>query len=318
MHVAFAIDAGYLPWCATAIRSLLDHCDASRLVVHVVHDGTIERHPRLTALRDMVERSGAALELHRPDPGTTSALPAVDRFGSIVWLRFLLPDLLQMTSRVLYLDADTLVTDDLEPLWDADLHGMPIGAVSNVVARPLWEHVHSIGIPDARDFLNSGVLLMDLDRLRAEGSLAALVSTAASRADDLLWPDQDTLNIVFAGRWHHLHPRWNAQNSFWTWAPLAEEVLGPLALAEAKADPAVLHFEGPSVCKPWHLLGQHPFRTQYWDTLRRTPWRDAEPEDRTIATRLISHLPTARQIPMYRNLLRWRQARGARDRGLTT
>jgi len=59
-------------------------------------------------------------------------------------------------------------------------------------------------------------------------------------------PDQDILNIVFDGRWFELDPRWNAQFKLWEDPDSASEYFG--AAAEmARREPAIVHFEGPSV-----------------------------------------------------------------------
>lgn len=309
INIAFGIDAGYLPWCATAARSVLDRHGAEADIT-VVHDGTVTGQGRV-AMESMVEGAGATVRFLTLDPGRVAGLPAMDRFGQIVWSRFFLPELLPELDRVLYLDADTLVVDRLDDLLGTDLEGLPLGAVANVVDPHLHAHVRAIGVRDPRRFLNSGVLLLDLARMRAEGSTAALVAVASARADELRWPDQDALNIAFDGRWKALHPRWNAMNSLWDWEALAADVFGRHLVAAATAAPGILHFEGPSLCKPWHTLSQHPWRDTYWETLRRTPWADTEPEDRTVATRLIAHLPAARRASAYRRVVRWRAARAS-------
>src|SRR5207253_2718503 len=83
----------------------------------------------------------------------------------------------------------------------------------------------------------------------------------------LVWPDQDACNVALEGRWLALHPRWNAQNSLWTWGDLARGVFGVDVVEEATTAPAILHFEGPSLSKPWHALCRHPWRDEYWRQL---------------------------------------------------
>lgn len=310
-HLVFASDATYLPWCGTAIRSCLDQPWDQPPVVHLLHDESLAAGPGIDALTAMVEAAGARLERHGVDEATVQHLPSVDRFGRIVWLRFLVPELLPAVDRVLYLDADTLVAAPLEPLMATDLGGMPIGAVANVVEESLWPHVRNLGIDDPRQFFNSGVLLMDLERMRAERSVDALLEVVRARSTELRWPDQDALNVAFKGRWHPLHPRWNAQNSLWGWREAAEHVFGASTVDEAITDPGVVHFEGPLLCKPWHALNHHPWRDAYWRTLRTTPWADTEPEDDTLATRIIARLPESRQLAAFLRLARWRVRRAA-------
>ena len=64
--------------------------------------------------------------------------------------------------------------------------------------------------------------------------------------------------------------------------PRAAEVLGADAVAEARRDPAIRHFEGPDFNKPWHLLCEHPMREVYFAHRRQTPWPRVIPEGITI------------------------------------
>jgi lipopolysaccharide biosynthesis glycosyltransferase len=156
-------------------------------------------------------------------------------------------------------------------------------------------------------YLNSGVLVMNLDHMRRHDAGDELLSYIRTHAASLLWVDQDALNAVFAGSWLELHPRWNAQNSFWNWAGLAEETFGRELLAEATTDPGILHFEGPHLAKPWHYLSNHAYRRQYRAALASTPWGAIPLEDRTIATRLIGRLPWNPRVRAYLRLLDYRR-----------
>jgi lipopolysaccharide biosynthesis glycosyltransferase len=115
----------------------------------------------------------------------------------------------------------------------------------------------------------------------------------------LFWLDQDTLNVVLEGRWLELDPRWNAMNSLWTWTDWANDVFGETRVDAAKRNPAILHFEGPSICKPWHVLSTHAFKDAYRDALGRTPWPDTPLIGRSILTTLIGLLPERNRLPAY-------------------
>ncbi len=204
-----------------------------------------------------------------------------------------------------------------DPLWETSIGDAPLAAVANVVEPAMRPHVSALGVPESRTMFNSGVLLLDLDRLRDEGAFEEVLAFARRRPPArIVWPDQDALNAVLVDGWHDLHPRWNAQNSLWTWTDWAEEVFGAEAVREAVTAPAVLHFEGPHLRKPWHHLSEHPWTGAYRRTLATTPWAGAAPVDRTWATRLIAHLPPDRRVPAFLRLLRWRAATARRREGL--
>jgi len=309
MRIVVNSGRAYLPWAATTIRSILDRHDPSALAFDMLNDET-PSEADLGRLESMITMAGSSVRFHRVRDPRIDVLPS---FGAsrVTWFRLMVPHVLADVPRALLIDADTLVIDDLEPLWTTELGDSLFGAVVNVVEPSRHSHVRSFGL-DPRSYLNAGVLLLDLDALRREDATGRLLAFAKENADRVSWFDQDCLNIVFAGRWKHLHPRWNAMNSLWTWADWAIEVLGSDAVREATTQPAVLHFEGPSVSKPWHYLSPHPWRRQYRDTLARTPWgNQTRLEDDTPVVRLISVLPERLRFPAY---WRWLKVRNRLSR----
>ncbi len=310
VHVALATDTTYLPWCAAAVLSC-QHSTRQPMHVHILHDGDLSEavQDRFAA---MVRNHDGEISFHAADAERLGMLPSKgpEFGGRTSWIRVLLPEMLPELDRIIYLDADTLTVDSVEPLWTMPLDGVPLAAVSNVVEPNQWPHIEQLGIADPRCYFNAGVLVMNLAAMRAEDTLQTIAKYVTTTRHDLLWFDQDALNVVFADRWHHLEPRWNAMNSFWFWEPLARNVFGETALRAAVTASAIVHFEGPSFVKPWHYLCQHPFRERYLRTLAMTPWRGAPLLERTAATRVIRRLPKALQLPAYARLRAVRTRRG--------
>jgi lipopolysaccharide biosynthesis glycosyltransferase len=284
---------------------------SSSICFEIVHDGTLSDED-CGRLAETATSDRASVRFHSVASDDFSKLPTTPLFGSIVWLRFCLPDLLRDRSRVLYLDSDTLVMSDLHALWDTELDPHPLGAVANVVEPAMRPHVKALGIQYPGGFFNSGVLLMDLDRMRAEQSSAQLLKAAADLRESLIWPDQDALNVVFADRWLPLHPRWNTQNSFWGWRQWAVEVFGEDVLEEAIRQPGIRHFEGPSLSKPWHYLCPYPGRQHHRAVLAETPWAGIPLEDKTAATWFVRLFRGERRYRAYARLLRARSRMGRR------
>jgi hypothetical protein len=54
--------------------------------------------------------------------------------------------------------------------------------------------------------------------------------------------------------------------------PWSSYVFGATATEEARATPAIRHFEGPTINKPWHLLSEAPLRERYFEHRKQTPW----------------------------------------------
>jgi lipopolysaccharide biosynthesis glycosyltransferase len=295
-------DRAFLPWCATTLLSCAQATrDASvRFHVLVSHDVSLrERQDLARAGSD----AGASVCFGVIDEQAVATLPSKGESlgGRVSWIRVVLPDALPGVERVVYLDSDTLVRQSVLPLWNA-LDDAPIAAVTNVTEPAMYPHLRSLGIHDAKNYFNAGVLVVDLAVWREERVTDRLIRFAISRP--LPWYDQDALNVVFADRWKRLHPKWNAMNSLWIWPDHARRVFTEDELSAARDDPGVIHFEGPPIVKPWHYLSQHPFRDEHRVALGQTAWANRPLDERTLATRLIARLPAGRRLSAY---VRWKR-----------
>jgi lipopolysaccharide biosynthesis glycosyltransferase len=281
LHVALAADDAYLPHCAAVLSSLRAHDHGAPVHAHVLHPSAPDAGA-VGRLASMADGRALTVTAHPIDPARVAGLPAWGRLPVTMWYRILLPELLPDVDRVLYLDADVLVVDSLAPLWATDLSGNWVAAVSNVPERHMLHHAAGLGLDGPAAYFNSGVLLLNLHAMRQDGRTDALRACAHERADRLLWPDQDALNLVLGPRRRTLHPRWNVMNSIRRF-PWAGDVLGQTAAREAIERPGIVHFEGPRENKPWHVLCDHPDRDRYAAHRRDTPWPHVRREGLTPA-----------------------------------
>lgn len=293
LHVACAADAGYLRHSAAMLHSLLVNAAGVELTVDYLLGDDIGSVPR-GQLQAMVEGLGATIVFHRFDPASVSELPILPGRGPMtgsLWYRIWLPEVLPDVDRLLYLDIDTIVLDSVAPLAAVDLTGHHVAGVSN-----LWEPWNrgrpiGLGLPPEQPYFNSGVLLMNLELMRRDDSTAALLACVREQPEKIVWGDQDALNIVLGATHLPLAPRWNAMNSVMRF-PFADaaEVYGEAATEEARLHPAIRHFEGPAINKPWHLLAEPADRELYRTHRRATPWPRFVPDGitaRTVARRLL-------------------------------
>ncbi|HZR35111.1 MAG TPA: glycosyltransferase family 8 protein [Nevskia sp.] len=293
LHIACAADQRYAAYCAAMLRSLLEVHGGEPLTVHFLH-GPDFPSGALEKLRDLVQsRPQAVFRGHVIGAERLAQLPLTPYFGPAMWYRLFLPELLPELDRVLYLDVDTMVVDRLDELWHTPLEGKSVAAAESVVQPALRPRVAELGLPAGQGYFNSGVLLFNLERMRRTGAMARLIELARSQAGTWLWPDQHLLNVVLGPERVPLHPRWNCLNAVWFWRGLAGETYGRAAAAEARARPAILHFEGPGMAKPWHYLCKHPARARWRAHLRRTPFAPPPLLGRNAWAVLIRPLPAA-------------------------
>ena len=260
----------YVGHSAAMLHSLIDHHRDHDLRVHYLHGPGYpdKARERMTA---WVAGEGAGIDFIELPDDRVAGLPTKGFTRKATWYRIFLPELLGEVDRVLYLDSDLIVTDSLVPLWELDMAGNLVGAVTNVFLPTDYNRPDYLGLPGVEVYFNAGVLLMDLEAMRRDGSTQRLVDYSRANAELLDWRDQDAVNVVLGDRRLDLHPRWNCMNAFFVLAHAAE-TLGSERLAEAVRDPAIRHFEGPEINKPWHYLCSRQGRELYDRHRAQTPW----------------------------------------------
>jgi lipopolysaccharide biosynthesis glycosyltransferase len=175
------------------------------------------------------------------------------------------------------MDADTLVLDDVTKLWRCGLRGRALGAVQDPILLTFASGdlpLDKTGISRRARYFNSGVLLMDLARWRKEDLAVKVLETAHQLSNVGWFPDQDALNMVFAGKWQKLHPRWNCALESAERHAGCPDIPDGFKYAAAVDRPGILHyFGGPKPWQPRCLNGRLFLYFHYLDRTRWAGWR---------------------------------------------
>jgi lipopolysaccharide biosynthesis glycosyltransferase len=260
IDVAFGFDSHYAPHAACVIASLVGRAPGARFRFLLIHAGV---GPEVQS-RIQTVAPRAQFLWHEVNDDDLPPFARRNHLTRAVLFRLGLEKMAPKDcQRVIYLDSDLIVLRDLRDLWTVDLGSHPIGAVidgyvdSSAFARQ-W------GLADQFSYFNSGVLLIDLAKVRDERLFSAAIALVAKHERDLPYGDQDALNLTFWGRWHPLNVMWNVQRH------MVPE-LGYELSAEKQLNgqrPAIVHFMGEH--KPWLPENWHPWAGAYWESLART------------------------------------------------
>ncbi|WP_405940064.1 glycosyltransferase family 8 protein [Streptomyces sp. NBC_00726] len=254
--IVCAVDNGYTAPLRTLMRSIAAaHGPATAELRLIVLGQGLAPDSEATILRD-AERLGLPVEI-RPIPETDPSLPIGAWYSGAIYARLTIPDVIEDEPRVLYMDVDILVLGDLRPLLTRDLDGHPIGAARDPICpqigigpgMPGWR---ALGLTRGRTYFNSGVMLLDLPRIRGSRLFERAREFLAEHPDKVHFFDQDALNYAADGDWHRIESRWNT----FAMSPRGPEYVHPAeeinplaALIEDEKSAAVIHFAGHK--KPW-------------------------------------------------------------------
>jgi lipopolysaccharide biosynthesis glycosyltransferase len=275
LQVACATEGDYVAHSAAMLHSLLAGTTDASVRIHYLHGPDFDTS-EASRIAEMVESNGGSITFISVPDELCGGLPTEGFTGKATWYRVLVPQLFPSLDRLLFLDLDLIVTESLRALWETDLEGGYVAAVTNVLPRHYADALAAAGF-DCSTYFNAGVLLMDLERMRKDRCVEAMVDYGVSNADRLVLRDQDALNAVLGRRRLALDPRWNCMNSFFVYSWSAD-VFDTDALEAAKRNPAIRHFEGPGINKPWHRGSESPMRELYFEHRRQTPWPEVQLE----------------------------------------
>jgi len=123
------------------------------------------------------------------------------RFTPLCMLRLFADMVPELPDRILYLDADVLCRADFSPLYDQDLSHVEIAGVPDRYGKWFFGNLFK------HDYLNSGVLLMNMANIRKSGVFQRCRDMC--RDVRMFMPDQSALNKT--ARKGKLPARYNEQ-----------------------------------------------------------------------------------------------------------
>lgn len=217
--IVLASDDRFRIGLLATIRSIGRHLSANHeLDINILDCGFSSPEEVKAVLEKNVD--GKATIRMRPVPLKRLASLGLNRprLSKAAFARLFAPSLLPDLDRVLYLDSDLLVTDDLARLWEINLGGKPLGAVPDPYFIFLGADVANCrerGVSPFHRYFGSGVLLMDLQQWRDEGAEKTLVTLGEPGQLVRRFNDQSVLNFYFAGRVCYLPKRWNQLRFHW-------------------------------------------------------------------------------------------------------
>lgn len=190
------------------------------------------------------------------------------------YFRLLLPEILPNISKMFYFDADIIFKNDIEKLFSLNIGDDLLGAVPDIADNWKCQEQPSLSkyrkeelrLPNAGDYFNAGVLILNLEKFRelyAPGDLLFIAS-------EKMWKkhDQDVLNSVCKGRYYKLDMRWNLIELPYDILTRSYGEATVMEYKNAVKNPGIIHY---AARKPW--MNKHvAFSKDFWENVVGTPW----------------------------------------------
>ena len=213
--IFFSTDDNYIPYLDVAIRSLIENAskaDSYRIVV--LHTGLCRDNAERVKKN---EREGFAIDfvdISREVEGIKARFKNVYHFSVVTYYRLFIASLFPQYKKIVYLDCDLVVLGDISELYHTELGDNILAAapeqfVQNTREFRLYAE-RALGL-DPSDYVNAGVLVIDLDAFRKNEIEQRFVKLITEYDFDLLDPDQAYLNYLCRKRICVLPNGWNKE-----------------------------------------------------------------------------------------------------------
>lgn len=278
--VVFASDNNYTPMLSTTIYSMLANAsDKYFYDVIVLSNGiTVENKSLIKSFLDSSNSSVRFLEASSLI-GEYSLTTNNEHIGLETYYRFLIQDALPDYNKVLYLDSDLIIKEDISGLFETELGDYLLAAVRDIdflgnlnmkKGKRKKYNEEILKMKNPYGYFQAGVLLLNTEKMRDLHSVHEWLDLASN--DKYIYNDQDVLNYACEGRVLYLDNRWNVMND------CADRIKNVFSLAPASVydiylssrnNPYIIHYAGFE--KPWNTR-DCDLRENYWEYARRTPF----------------------------------------------
>lgn len=272
IHICFASDDNYAPYMGLAILSILTHaCDTDRFHFYIL-DNKISKTQK-EKIQSLSVKHPFEITFLPLDENVFSGCKTHSKNWTLsIFGRYLIPWLIPR-DKVLYLDCDVMVRTSLYPLWQTDLTGYYLAGIPdyNVIHRGKIKERFG-GEMDPKEYVNSGVLLINNKKWREEDITRQLLEYSVQNADHLVWPDQDAINFICRKGKKMLSSSWNLMGYVYK-RDLYKDFPDYCRILKESENVYIRHFH------PWKKNFFIPHREEYLTMMRQSPWKDLMPKD---------------------------------------
>ena len=261
INVCISCDENYAKYASVVIASILSNACGDDILHFYILDGNISDESRSKILT-LTKIKNCKIDFSKVDETKLEIYKQINTHEYITlpaYYRLILSELLPDVDKIIYLDCDIVVNTSLKDLFEADLGENIIAGVldARVKHKKKWKN---------SKYINSGMIVFDLDKIRKENIEQKFFEYTKQNIDKIETGDQDVINFTLKDRIKILPDEWNVQ------------VSGFASRTSFTNHPKIIHYIGCD--KPWVFGSCTFFKDLYFKYLQMTSWALTEEEQK--------------------------------------
>jgi lipopolysaccharide biosynthesis glycosyltransferase len=253
MYIVTATDNNYAKYLGVMLHSLLENLgDKTNTNIFIMERNLSIKNK--IKLQRIVGRFNLKVEfITINDNDYRYSFPKVRYWPKEAYYRILIPEVLgKDINKVLYLDCDLIIREDISKLWNINIDDYFIAGVDEEAVDE--KRKEALSIPAESIYFNSGVLLINLQKWRENNISSKVIQYIEDNLTIIRWPDQDALNAILYDKCLKLEPKWN-------YSTVIQKRIYIV-------NPAIVHFIGPNKLQN----PKQPFKEEYFKYLKSSRW----------------------------------------------
>lgn len=264
MKILYSTDDNYSKICYASINSLFEsNKNVNKLAVYII-DNNISKSmkKKISELALSYKRELFYISCKR----ICKNLIKNNSFPISAYARLFIQNEIE-DDKVIYIDCDTLVNNDLTDLWNINLNNNWVGGVID----PLPNYLKTaVGMEPEDSYINSGVLIINLLEWRKNDFKSKVIKFIEEHDYNVVHHDQGIINGICKNRVMFIHPKYNLMPEFIYMNEKKIKRLYKLKyfynnneLEEAKTSPSIVHFISKFYNRPWFKECTHPYKDKF-------------------------------------------------------
>jgi lipopolysaccharide biosynthesis glycosyltransferase len=221
--IVVACDNHYMPLLAALMKSIeVNHKTGEHIHFYILDDGISKSNRR--RLQKSVSSAVFTihwLEMDKVIPSCMSIPYDNSSYPLIIHMRMFIPYFIPAEyEKVIYMDVDMIVNDDISKLWNTEMNDFIIAAVMDVRIKEFGsataiKNYRELGFAPSTKYFNTGLLLMNTVRWREDDLTPKIFKCIDDNREFANYPDQYGLNVIFADNWLEIDTGWSWSAEEW-------------------------------------------------------------------------------------------------------
>lgn len=273
LDVVYSTDDNYARHAGVSILSLVENnSEFDEITIYIIDNNISEENrAKLSTIISGYDRTVVFLKADV----LCKELKTTDDFPVSGYARLFISQL-EKVDKILYIDCDTIINGSLEELWNINVSDYMVAGVQDNPAKYM---VSIVGMDDNDRYINTGVLLINLNKWRETRIEESVLSMIDKFDGSVPHHDQGIINGICKGELLIIDPKYNMMPQFIQHSSNQIKSLFNIKdyytqdeLDRAKSNPVIIHFISKFYNRPWFMDCTHPYKKLYLKYLDKSPF----------------------------------------------